>query len=179
VFEPAPSAITGTEASPREYEIAAPQSDRQRLGQGTWLVQVGGAGSNDQDFDIGGGQLAGTVGFMVADQVEVSVRQTVGFVLRNNADDTWNGATRGALDLYLVDGPIAPYVGASGGWIYGDTVREDVVLGPEAGIKFFIKDDAFIDLRGQYLFLLDAKDDFSDAFETGSWFYDLAMGVTF
>lgn len=123
--------------------------------------------------------MSGSVGYTIADQVEVGVRQQLGFTLRNNAGDTWNGATQGVLDFYLINDTIAPYVGGSAGWIYGDTVEEDVLLGPEAGVKFFLQPDAFLDVRAQYLFLLDARDDFDDAFKTGSWFYGLNMGMTF
>lgn len=192
---PAPGTLTGRTTASSDFDASASQDrpynsrdasynspqgmNGERLDEGTVLVQLGGTGNNDRDFDIGGGQVSGSVGYMVTDRLELAVRQAFGFSISNVANDNWSGATRGSLDYYFVDSDIAPYAGLSIGMVYGDEQDEDLVLGPEGGVKFFVKRDAYLDLRLQYLFLMDARDSFSDAFSDGSFFWDLGLGLTF
>jgi hypothetical protein len=91
----------------------------------------------------------------------------------------WNSSTRGALDLHFPLGSVYPYVGAMAGLTYGDTVRDSLMAGPEAGVKFFLKDDAFLLVGAEWQFFFDKGDSLDSAFDDGQFVYVLSLGLRF
>ena len=79
----------------------------------------------------------------VTDTVEVGVRQNV-TVAGNEDDRSWNGATTGFADYVFDFDAFRPFVGVSLGYLYGDDTNDTFIGGPEAGIKYYLKDDAFV-----------------------------------
>jgi hypothetical protein len=158
---------------------AAPQRDATDRA-GRWDFTLAGTGSNDKDFDVGGSQVAANVGFFLADAFEASIRQTLGFAdAGEGIPDVWNGTSRLALDFVFPLHPIEPFVGANIGYVYGDTVKETMAGAPEAGVRFFLKDDAYIHLLGEYQFFFDESDRIGDVFEDGQFLYEVGMGIRF
>lgn len=173
-----PDAAPGEPSASRSTPPAAPANGSQRAG--SWEVTLGGAGSNDEDFEAGGGQLAGSAGYFLTDAVQLVGRQNLAYAEPGpGTPDAWNGSTRLALDLHLLDGPLVPFVGGSFGWVYGDTVRETLIAAPEAGVKWYVRDDAFFQAMAEYQFFFENTDQLDSAVEDGNFVYGLAIGLRF
>ncbi|MFN3243483.1 MAG: hypothetical protein ACE37K_18410 [Planctomycetota bacterium] len=145
-----------------------------------WEITVGGAGASNDDFDAGGAQLGVTVGYYLNPVVQVSFRQNGWFSDAGpSMSEQWNGASRFAIDLHVPGGPVQPYIGANVGYVYGDSVKETMVAGPEAGVKFYLQDDAFLQAGAEYQFFFDEDDSLEAAFDDGQVLYALTMGLRF
>ena len=159
---------------------AMPQAHQNPDRTGSWEVTAGGAGSNDEDFEAGGGQLAGSVGYFLTDDLQLVGRQNLAFFEPGpGAPDVWNGSTRAALDLHLTDGPLVPFIGANFGWVYGDTVQETMAAAPEVGLKWYVRPDAFLQAIGEYQFFFKDTDQLDTAVENGNFVYGFAIGLRF
>jgi hypothetical protein len=141
---------------------------------------LGGAGISNDRVDAGSGQATGAIGYYLNDSVEVLFRQNgamsdpgEGFA------DVWTGASRLAIDFHLPLGNVVPYVGANLGYVYGNGVRDSLMGGPEAGVKFYVKQDVFVLLSGEYQFFFDRSDTIDSAFDDGQILYGLSLGVRF
>ncbi len=65
------------------------------------------------------------------------------------------------------------------GYLYGDGVNETFYGGPEAGLRYYVKSDAFIFGRASYQFLFESGDEIDDQFDDGRFVYTLGVGFTF
>ncbi|BAM04879.1 hypothetical protein PSMK_27200 [Phycisphaera mikurensis NBRC 102666] len=146
--------------------------------QGAWEFLIGGSGSSDQDFDSNNVTVDVTLGYYLTDTVEVGVRQNVS-VAGNEDDTSWNGATTGFADYVFDFDAFRPFVGVSLGYLYGDDTNDTFIGGPEAGVKYYLKDDAFIFGRVNYDFLFDSGDEIDDNFEDGRFVYSIGLGINF
>lgn len=156
------------------------QESQRESGRQPWEFTIGGAGSSNQDFDAGGGQLASSVGYYFSEVIELSVRQNISYADGGRGTPAaWNGVTRGALDLHFPLDRFVPYVGVNLGYVYGDTVDETAVAGPEAGIKVYLKDDVFLLAGAEYEFFFDKSDRINDAFRDGLLVYGVGLGIRF
>jgi hypothetical protein len=145
-----------------------------------WEFTVGGAGSSNEDFDAGGAAASASVGYFFNEVVELSVRQTSGYSDPTaGGSGTWNSASRAALDLHFPLGSVYPYVGVMGGYAYGDAINDSMMAGPEAGVKIFLKDDAFLLAGAEWQFFFEDSDTFDSAFEDGQLLYVLSLGLRF
>ncbi len=89
----------------------------------------------------------------------------------------WNGSSRLGLDFFLNLGHIKPFVGAGGGYVYGDTVKDQFIAGPNAGVLCFVNDTTFVSLGVEYQFLFKEADEVRDVYDDGRFVYALGMGV--
>ncbi|MEZ5965511.1 MAG: hypothetical protein R3F56_16880 [Planctomycetota bacterium] len=185
---PSPSAATfaGSTAapvvasSPATVQGSSAQPARGRDRDQPWEFTLGGAGSNDESFDTGAGQLAASVGYYVTEGLELSVRQNLWFSdLGNGSPDVWNGSSRFAVDYVVPTRWVRPFFGVNLGAVYGDSVKESLAAAPEVGIKFFLKDDAFLQVIAEYQFLFETSDRINDAFDNGQFVYGVDLGLRF
>ena len=146
--------------------------------QGAWEFLLGGSGASDQDFDSNAVAVDITLGYYLTDTIEVGVRQNV-TVAGNEDDRSWNGSTTGFADYVFDLDAFRPFVGVSLGYLYGDDTNDTFIGGPEAGIKYYVKDDAFIFGRVNYDFLFDSGDEIDDNFEDGRFVYSIGLGINF
>lgn len=145
-----------------------------------WELTLGGTGFNDEDFEAGGGQLAVSLGYYLTDALQVGVRQNLAFSdAGDGSPDTWNGSSRGVIDYVFQTEWVRPFVGVNVGAIYGDTVKETMIAAPEGGVKFFVQDDAFIQLMVEYQFLFETSDRINQAFDNGQFVYSALLGLRF
>jgi hypothetical protein len=156
-----------------------------------WEFTLTGSGTNDEDFDIGNGIFNGSAGYYFNEVLELSVRQGVFFSDdqpvggSTSTEDVWNFQTRIALDLHFPIGAFVPYVGANVGYIYGDSDGPDDTLaaGPEAGVKIYLKSDAFLQVGAEWEFFEDRgtalEGSFEDSFDQGQIFYFAGFGLRF
>lgn len=142
-----------------------------------WELILTGAGSNDQDFDSGGFNAAAQVGYYFTPQMQVSLRQSLGY--SDFGSSTWTGATRLGFDYhfhYEDDQRLIPFVGATVGYLYGDDTGETFAAGPEAGVKYYVNDTTFLFGSVAYDIFFDESGDFDSSFDDGQFVYGLGIG---
>lgn len=143
--------------------------------QGDWELTLGGSGSNDNDFDAGGGSVSGSLGYFLTDNFEIALRQTVSYA--NTGDDSaWNGSTRGAIDFHFDLGRWQPFIGVNIGYLYGDNTTDTWEAAPEGGVKYFVNDTTFIFAMAEYQFFFRDAGDADEAFDDGQFVYSLGLG---
>ena len=157
-------------------------SAQQYLEAGTWELTLTGSGASNEDADSGSAALQASLGYYVIDQLEVFVRQGVGYA---DNDDVQGGTTSVTattsvgVDYHFDLDRFQPFIGASFGYSYGDAdVDETLFAGPEGGIKYFVKDDTFLYGLVQYQWFFDDAEDIEDNAEDGSFVYAVGIGFT-
>lgn len=145
--------------------------------KGDWEFTLGGSGVSDNDGDNGTGGLEASLGYLLTDNVQFTLRQSA--VYSDFGDSAWNGSTRGAIDLLFRIGEVRPYIGANLGYVYGDSVEETFAAAPEAGIKWWVTESAFLYGQVEYQFFFEDSDDADDAFDDGSFVYSVGIGFHF
>jgi len=145
---------------------------------GDYELTLGGSGAHGPDLDGTTFNVNASLGYFLTNQLEVSVRQGVGYSDIGGGGDgsAWTAATRLALDYHFDMGKWQPYIGANIGYVYGDGVNDTWEAAPEAGIKWFVNSTTFIQLGVEYQFFFDQNDDASEAFSDGQFVYGLNIG---
>jgi hypothetical protein len=181
----APDSVVDRGAEADDVAIPAPLQESESADghPGTaqpWEVIVSGGGANNEDFDAGGANVIGSVGYFLTDTFELAVRQGVTYSDSGpDSSSVANGATRIAASLHAPLGRVLPYAGASFGWLYGDSVEESLAAGPEVGVKVFVQDSAFFFGNAEWMFLFDDGDSINTAFDQGYINYNVGFGVRF
>lgn len=149
-----------------------------------WELTLGGGATNGPDFDGFSGDVRGSIGYYVSENLELSLRQSVQYNDFGGAGDgsAWNASTRVAVDVHfpLGDrGHIVPFVGANIGYVYGESVNDTFAAAPEAGVKVYLSSTTFVFVQGEYQFFFDQGDDASNAFSDGAFVYSVGLGFRF
>lgn len=146
--------------------------------EGDWEFTIAGGGNNDKDFENGAFSTVFDIGYYLNDDWSVGARQGFGFA-GDNDDLNFDASTSVYTNYHFNLDRWRPFIGASLGYIYGEDVEETFVAGPEVGVKYYIKEDAFIYGRMTYEFLFDSADDADDRFDDGRFVYGLGIGLNF
>lgn len=157
--------------------VSASAASAAPAGERMWELTLGGAGSSDNDFDGGGFNINGQLGYYFTDQWQVNLRQTAGY--SDFGDSSWSAATRLGVDYHFdfgQDQRFIPFVGASLGYLYGDNTNDTFAAGPEAGLKAYVNDTTFIYGSVAYEFLFDDAGDADDSFDDGQFVYGVGIG---
>jgi hypothetical protein len=154
---------------------AAPLQDGRGPRAEDWEITLGGSGSNDNDFDTGSLAWSGSAGYFFRERQEVGIRQSVSYA--DFGDSLWNGSTRLFYDYHIGSGAFRPVIGANFGWVYGDTVKETLAAAPEAGVKWYLTDTAFLFFLAEYQFFFEDAGDADDTFDDGSFVHTMGIGV--
>lgn len=145
--------------------------------QGEFSLTLTGSGSNDSDARNGGANANANLGYFVMDQLELSLRQSLGYS-DFGGGSSWTGGTRVGVDYYFDLDRFQPFVGASFGFLYGDQFDDTFAAGPEAGIRFLVNETTFIFASVAYEFFFDNAENADGAFEDGQFVYSLGIGFT-
>jgi len=144
---------------------------------GDWELTLGANAAHGPDLN--GVNLAGTgtLGYFLTKEVELGVRQSIGYsdTSAGSNGSSWNASTRLALDYHFDLGRWQPYVGANIGYVYGDSVKDTFEAAPEAGVKFFVNSTTFIQVGVEYQFFFNNGSD-SDVFSDGQFIYGANIG---
>jgi hypothetical protein len=155
--------------------VAAAQDAATAYGfaKGDRTATLSGSGINTDDFDDGAYGISGSIDWFWLDNLAIGVRQDVNWGHSDEADDIWAGATRLAADYHFDLGRLQPFLGGSIGYLYGDSIDESWVAGPEGGLKFFVNDTTY--LFGQTAYQFNVEEDFGD----GAWIHNVGVGFKF
>ena len=127
-----------------------------------WVVSLGGAGTTatvgDHETAVGADISIGHTGTLLL-PVEVGVRQGVSY------DSTAVFATKVYSDWTLVSlaqNTLDVFAGANVGVVYGD-VQASWTAAPEAGLRWWVKQDVAVLVRAEAPFQLDSGAEFTDS----------------
>jgi hypothetical protein len=162
--------------------MALPSISHAQFKQGDWVMTLEGAGGNDKAFSHGEFLVEGSIGYFLTQNVELSLRQEVGYAAAGATVGEGNlgggtvghsetvGVTQVAADWVFNLGAWAPYVGGNFGMAYGTRERGSDELGAEVGIRYFINATTFVFAQAEW--------DLPDVNEKRSEFlYTLGLGV--
>ncbi len=157
------------------------QEDMGNLGpdEGDRELTLTGTGASDEDIENGSYGLSGDYGWYLSPTLALGVRQSLNYVQVDDADDRWNASTRGFLNYHFGMGNARPFVGFSIGGVYGDDVDDTGFAGPEAGLKYYVRDETFVFGRAEYQFFFESADDAEENFDDGSFVYAVGLGYNF
>ncbi|MDA3897508.1 MAG: hypothetical protein PF482_15335 [Desulfobacteraceae bacterium] len=147
--------------------------------QGDYELTLGGNGSSDESLDGTVLNFEAGLGYFLTRNFEAIWRQGISYVDIAHGDDKWNASTRLSLDFNFGAGSLYPYLGANIGYLYGDTVEEQFIAGPEGGVKYFVNDTTFITAGIEYQFLFEDTDEVDDNYNDGRFVYLLGIGFKF
>ena len=167
--------LYGVSAEPNSAPAASTSDEGSR--QGRWEFTAGGAGRNDKNFNAGGFSAGLGLGVFLSDGWELWFRQDIEYSKSAGTNVDWE--SRMALDYNFGHGPLVPFIGANVGYVYGDSVRDTWEAGPEAGLKWYVGDHAFLQLLAEYEFFFKNEDAIGTAFDDGQFVYSLGVGVGF
>lgn len=156
--------------------LLAPCAAMAQFQMGDKEMTLSGNGSSDNDFDSTVAGVEASLGYFVSDNLEALIRQGVSVVDIPQGDNIWNGSTRLGLDYHFDLQMWQPFIGASIGYIYGDSVKDQFIAGPEVGLKAFVNTTTFILASVEYNVLFDDADKFDDQFSDGRYVYNLGVG---
>lgn len=148
--------------------------------KGDHEFMIGGSGATNKDLDDSLGGVSFAYGVYFTDTLEGVVRQTINYSNPNDAGQSWNGATRLAIDQHLTQrGAVRPFIGANFGRIYGDAVRDTWAAGLEAGIKYYVQPRTFILAMVEYGWFFQHSDGIDNRFDDGQWNWNVGVGFNF
>ena len=174
--EPRATQVAATSAARDTYAFAA-RDATEPLPAGTWTATLHGGGLTDSQLKEGTFNVQAGVGYLVTDQVEVGLRQSLQFA--DFGESNWAGSTRLHGDYHFDFDRWQPFAGLNLSFTYGDSVADTWAAGPEVGVKYFLKDEAFIFAMIQYdIFFRDASNE-RDNFDDGQILYAVGPGFTF
>jgi outer membrane protein W len=147
---------------------------------GTWELTLAAIGQSNKDFDQHAVGVNVGIGYFLINNLELSLRQTVVYV-KDEDGSAANASTSFALDYHfpLGDrGQWQPFIGANGGYFYGDTFNDTFEYAPEAGLKYFVNSSTFLYFRVEYnIFAKDFTGN-SDS-EDRQFTYGVGIGLRF
>lgn len=154
------------------FSLYFPSASYAEQAMGDRELVLSGGGTSPGGFDTTNASANAQYGYFLRKAWEVGVRQALSF------DDLGehsfiNGATSAFTDVFLDLGNWQPFIGASAGVDYGPLRNEHFIIGPEAGIKYYVKDKTFIIARASYLF------DVNNSVDEGNTTYTLGIGFNF
>jgi hypothetical protein len=154
----------------------APCAAMAQFQMGDKELTLNGNGSSDDDFDNTVFSVEAGLGYFFNKNLEGLVRQGVPVVDIPGSNDLWNGSTRLGLDYHFDLQQWQPFLGASIGYLYGDSVEETFIAGPEVGVKAFVNTTTFILASVEYQILFEDADEADDQFDDGRFVYNLGIG---
>ena len=146
--------------------------------QGDNMFTLSGSGASDKNLNNGTFGLSFDLARFVTNNIDVGLRQNANYA-DNPGSNSFAGATRVFSDFHLDGGPWQPFVGANLGGVYGNSVKETMFAGPEAGVKYYVKPKTFIQLQGEYQFFFNSANEVDNSFNDGSFVYSAGIGFNF
>ena len=147
--------------------------------QGEWETAFAVAARNDRDFDRGRVDVDFHLGYYVTRNLLLGLRQEYGWDGGTNVVDTWVASTRAVADWHFDLAEWRPFVGVNFGYRYGDMVRDTWTVGPQAGLKWYLKQHAFVFGRVEYETFFRRGRDIDEGFRNGNFIYTIGIGLNF
>lgn len=144
---------------------------------GDWELTLQGSGSSNNDFDYNDATIEAGIAYFLTRQLGLGLRQGGTWVDPPAGDDSWNGSSRLFIDFNFDLARLRPFIGVSGGYLYGENTDDRWIAGGEAGLKFYLLRKTFLYLLGEYDFTFESSDKIEDVYDDGRFVYALGFGI--
>lgn len=144
--------------------------------QGASELLVSGGAFHTQDSDTGNLNLDLSYGFYLTPGWQLGFRQALNYEFVDNGRDQWTATTAPFVNYnFRVTDIIVPYLGAFVGAAWND---QDITgtLGPQAGVKFFVHDQAFLNLGYRYEWFWDKFERINNNADNGNHVFNIGVG---
>ncbi len=145
---------------------------------GQFELTLAGSGSNDENFDGTTLSLEAGLGYFLTEHWQAFLRQGFAYSDVTNGSD-WNASTRIGANYNFDWDRWKPFIGANIGWVYGDSIRDQFIAGPEIGLKYFANESTFLYGMMEYGFLFRSGKDAEDNWDDGRFIYTVGIGYKF
>jgi len=147
--------------------------------QGARELSISGAGSSDKEFNDNAFAMEVSYGYYLSPATTFGVRQLASVTDSEGNNSNWNGATRFFYDYHLGQENLRPYLGINIGYLYGESVEDTFIAGPELGLKYYVLQSTFVVGQLEYQVLFEDTSDANDRFDDGAYIYSIGMGYNF
>jgi hypothetical protein len=165
------AAVLGLALLASSAATAAPQ-------RGAHELQAAGGFFHSEGSDDGSLNVDLSYGYYLTPGWQLGLRQALNYNFVDDRRDTWTATTAPFLNynIHATD-IIVPYLGGFLGLVWND---RDVTgtIGPQAGVKFFVHDTAFLNLGYRYEFFFDRIRTIDDNSSRGNHVFNIGIGLT-
>lgn len=110
---------------------------------GNWESTLTGTGQSDDDFNSTNFGVTGSLGYYWSKNFLLTFKQ--GIQTHDTNNNTLFSGRSVLQAAYQWDmGKWQPYLGMNVGGIYGAGVRDNAIVGPEGGLKYFVNESTFL-----------------------------------
>jgi hypothetical protein len=144
--------------------------------QGASELQVSGGLFHADGSDVGDLNLDLSYGVYLSPGWQIGFRQALNYQFVEDASDAWLATTAPFVNYHFrVTDIIVPYLGAFVGAAWND---RDVtgIVGPQGGIKFFVHEQAFLNLGYRYEWFWDKFRRIEDNSDDGNHVFNIGIG---
>lgn len=149
--------------------------------RGDGEVMVSGTYTHATGSKVGTAAVDLSYGYFTAPALQLGVRQTLSYNFIDDAKDTWLATTAPFANYHFrglsINDNVQPFVGAFAGAAYNDK-RGSGMIGPQAGIKMFVRDKTFVSTLYRYEWYWNAMR-FGDMTDTTRGNNVVTIGVGF
>jgi hypothetical protein len=146
--------------------------------QGASELQVSGGLFHAEGSDVGNLNLDLSYGWYLSPGWQLGFRQAVNYNFIDDASDQWIATTAPFVNYHFrVTDIIVPYLGAFIGAAWND---RDVTgtIGPQGGVKFFVHEQAFLNLGYRYEWFWNRFRRIEDESDNGNHVFNIGIGFT-
>jgi hypothetical protein len=140
--------------------------------------QVSGGFFHSQGSDTGNLNTDLSYGYYLTPGWQLGFRQALNYNFIDDHRDFWVATTTPFLNYnFRLTDIIVPYLGGFIGLVWND---RDVTgtIGPQGGVKFFVHDQAFLNLGYRYEFFFDRIKAIEDNASRGNHVFNIGVGLT-
>ena len=145
---------------------------------GTNELQVSGGFFHTEDSDSGNLNTDLSYGVYLSPGWQVGFRQALNYNFIDDASDVWIATSAPFLNYHLrITDIIYPYLGAFIGAAWND---DDITgtLGPQAGVKFFVHEQTFLNLGYRYEWFWNSIRSIDNNKNNGNHVFNIGVGFT-
>ena len=147
-------------------------------GAGSNEVQVSGGFFHSQGSDSGSLTTDLSYGYYLTPGWQLGFRQGLNYNFIDDRRDFWVATTTPFLNYnFRLTDIIVPYLGGFLGLVWNDRDATGTI-GPQAGVKFFVHDTAFLNLGYRYEFFFDRIRAIDDNASDGNHVFNIGIGLT-
>ena len=145
-------------------------------GDGASELLASGGFFHTQDSDFGNLNFDLSYGYYLTPGWQLGIRQALNYNFIDDATDFWVATTTPFIVYnFRLTNIIVPYLGAFIGLAWNDRDQEGVV-GPQAGVKFYVHDNVFLNLGYRYEFFFNKFEAVDDNADQGNHVGNIGIG---
>ena len=151
--------------------FAAPTDGASEIQASAGFFHAQGSDSGSLNADL-------SYGYYLTPGWQLGIRQALNYNFIDDASDFWLASTAPFINYHFrLTDIIVPYLGAFIGLVWNDRDATGTI-GPQAGVKFFVHNQTFLNLGYRYEFFFNKIDAIDNNASDGNHVFNLGIGFT-